>query len=292
MSRWRRHVLRFARRQPLATASAVVVALVVLLAVAAPLVAPYDPQRMSVGMPLTGPSATNLMGTDNFGRDLLSRIIWGARTSLAVGLIAVGVGVVGGTLVGLVSGYAGGKVDTVIQRLMDALMAFPALILALLITGMLGASIVNVMMAIGVIIIAPVSRVARSVVLAAAGTAYVEAARTIGCSDFRIMRVHILPNILAPIVVVATASLGNAILVEAALSFLGLGTPPPNPSWGGMVNEGQRFIESAPWYALFPGLAITVTVLSFNVVGDALRDVMDPRLRGSGVGSQMQGKGG
>jgi peptide/nickel transport system permease protein len=250
------------------------------VAAAAPLV-PADPLAQSGVERLRGPSGAHWLGTDEAGRDIFSRVVWGARTSLQVGIIAVVVGTFGGTLIGLLSGYLAGKADMVVQRLMDSLMAFPALVLAMIIAAMFGRSIGLVMIAIGIVIIPGTNRVVRGAVLGVKPSPYVEAARVLGASDLRVLAQHIFPNILPSVLILATAGLGNAILIESSLSFVGLGTPPPQPSWGRMLSgAGRLYFETAPWMALAPGLAITLGVLGFNLLGDALRDVWDPRLRG------------
>lgn len=276
-----RRMSKFVRAKPLGALGMLVILVVITAAVAAPVLAIQDPLAQEPADRLAAPSSEHWFGTDDLGRDVLSRVIWGARISLWVGIIAVGIGVVAGTLLGIVSGYFGGKIDLLSQRLLDMVMAFPALILAMVITAVLGTSITNVMIAIGVVIVPNVARVVRPATLSTREQQYIEAAASLGASHLRIVAVHVFPNIVAPIIVLATAVLGNAILTEAALSFLGLGTPPPHPSWGGMLSGSSRlYLEIAPWLAIFPGLAITVTVLGFNLLGDALRDVLDPRLRG------------
>jgi peptide/nickel transport system permease protein len=229
---------------------------------------------------LSAPSAAHWMGTDEYGRDIMSRVMWGSRTSLVVGLLAVGLGTTTGAVLGLVSGYLGGTVDYVIQRLMDILLAFPGLVLALAMVAALGASVVNVVIALSFTIIPGASRVIRSSALALRETAFVDAAHNLGFSTPRIIFRHILPNCAAPYIIIATAALGGAILSEAGLSFLGLGTPPPAPSWGGMLSgSSQSAMTDAPWIAIFPGAAITLVVFGFNFLGDALRDLLDPKLR-------------
>jgi peptide/nickel transport system permease protein len=277
--RWRK-ARRLLRSQPLGTAGLFIVVVLVLMAVFAPLVAPYDPISTEFRS-LRPPNSTNWFGTDDKGRDILSRVIYGSRTSLQVGIIATLVGAVGGTLVGLVSGYVGGWTDALFQRLMDALQSFPLLILALIMVAVVGSSITNLMIVVGIAIIPGVGRVIRGIVLSEKQNQYVEAARATGASSTRIVFRHILPNLAAPLIVIATSLLAGAILVEAALSFLGLGTPPPTPSWGAdLSGQARRFFTHAPWMAIFPGLALSLVVLGFNLMGDAMRDVLDPRLRG------------
>jgi peptide/nickel transport system permease protein len=278
----RRRILHLLRAQPLGAAGLLVILLLVLTAVFAPLIAPYDPTSTEFRS-LRSPNSTNLFGTDDKGRDIFSRVIYGSRTSLKVGIIATAIGVIGGALVGLISGYLGGWSDTIIQRLMDAMMAFPTLILALIMIAVLGTSIVNLMIVVGVAIIPGVGRIIRGVVLSEKQNQYVEATRSIGAGSPRIVFRHILPNLMPVVIVIATSLLAGAILIEAGLSFLGLGTPPPTPSWGAdLSGQARRFFIHAPWMAIFPGLAISLVVLAFNLLGDALRDVLDPRLRGAG----------
>ncbi len=280
-SRPRRGIFHLARRKPLGAVSLVVVAGLVLMAVFADVVAPYGPYELSVDT-FQSPSAYHLMGTDEIGRDVFSRVVHGARVSLFVGLIAVVLGTLVGSLIGLVSGYFGGTLDAVLQRLVDIIMAFPGLVLALVVISILGVGTFKSTLAIAVVIIPGAARVVRGVVLSVKERPFVEAARSLGCTNTQIMRRHIIVNVIAPVIILASITLGNAILIEASLSFLGLGTPLPKPSWGAMLaGTGRRFMEVAPWLALFPGLAISITVLSFNLLGDAVRDLLDPRLRGS-----------
>ena len=282
---WVRSLLDVARRKPLGTAGAVGKLLLILSAVLAPLIAPFDPYDFNLtdqGLPLRqqAPNGEFLFGTDALGRDVLSRIIYGARVSLMVGFLSVALGTTVGTAIGLASGFWGGKVDQVLQRIVDTFMAFPGIVLALAVIAVLGQSLMNIILVIAIVIAPGTSRVIRGAVLAVKENIYVEAARSIGASDLRISIRHVLPNVFAPVIIIATAWVGNAIVIEAALSFLGMGTPPPTPTWGGMLaGEGQRNLENAPWLAIFPGLAISIVVLSFNMLGDALRDVLDPRLR-------------
>ena len=276
---------RFAVAKPMGAAGGVVVVLVVLAAIFAPVVSPYDPYASNLdenGLPvrLVGPSGSFLLGTDAIGRDVLSRIIYGARISLVVGLGAVSLGTLFGALIGLVSGYFVGKVDQVLQRVVDTLMAIPAIVLALAVITMLQPGLFNIILVIAIVIAPGTSRVVRGTVLAIKENVYIEAARSIGAGGGRIVFRHILPNVVAPIIVIASIWVGNAIVIEAALSYLGLGTPPPTPTWGGMLAlEGRRHLENAPWLALAPGAAISIAVLAVNMLGDALRDVLDPRLR-------------
>jgi len=280
VARWGGFLLQL-RRKPLGLFGGAIVALMLLVALAAPVVAPYDYRDQSRTRLFKPPGPDHLMGTDNFGRDIFSRIIWGAQTSLYVGLVSVGVGTSLGSLVGLISGYAMGKVDFLLQRFMDMLMAFPTLILAIATVAMLGPTTTNVVVAIAIVFIPTANRVVRGAVLTEKENQYVEAARTVGCGTGRIIFRHILPNVTAPIIVIASISLGTAILVESSLSFLGLGPPPPAPVWGGMLSTGARtFFERAPWMAIFPGIAISLGVLGLNLLGDAVRDLLDPRLRG------------
>lgn len=276
---------RFAAAKPMGAAGAVIVALIVLAAVFAPLVAPYDPYDSNLnehGLPvrLEGPSLSFPLGTDAIGRDVFSRIIYGARISLVVGLGAVALGTLFGALMGLVSGYFSGKIDQILQRIVDTLMAIPAIVLALAVITMLQPGLFNIILVIAIVIAPGTSRVVRGTVLAIKENVYIEAARSIGATGDRIVFRHILPNVVAPIIVIASIWVGNAIVIEAALSYLGLGTPPPTPTWGGMLAlEGRRHLENAPWLALAPGAAISIAVLAVNMLGDALRDVLDPRLR-------------
>jgi peptide/nickel transport system permease protein len=268
------------RRKPLGALSAALIAVIVLTAVFANVIAPYDPLDADPTIRLAPPSAAHPFGTDDIGRDVFSRIIHGSRISLWVGLLAVGIGTAVGMLVGLVCGYWEGRADLILQRVMDAVQAIPGLVLALAIVSVLKPSTTNAMIAIAVVIIPGNSRIVRGTVMSAKQNRYVEAAQAIGCKQPRILVTHILPNVTAPILVIASIWLGNAILIEATLSFLGVGTQPPTPSWGLMLSStGRAFMEQAPWLAIFPGLAISLSVLAFNLFGDTLRDAWDPKLR-------------
>ena len=279
VSRW--HALWTAlKRKPLGLASAGLIALLVVTAIFADALAPYDPLAAQPEIRLSAPSWAHPMGTDDIGRDVLSRIIYGSRISLWVGLLAVGIGTLAGMVIGLISGYWEGRTDLVLQRVMDAVQAIPGLILALAIVSVLTPSTTNAMLAIAVVIIPGNSRIVRGAVLSAKQNRYVEAAQALGCRHLHIIAIHILPNVTAPILIIASIWLGNAILIEASLSFLGLGTQPPTPSWGLMLSStGRAFMEQAPWLAVFPGLAISLAVLGFNIFGDTLRDAWDPKLR-------------
>ena len=273
----------FMKRKPLGAASASLILLIVFTAIFADVLAPYDPLFTHPEIRLAPPSWQHPFGTDDIGRDVFSRIISGARISLWVGLLAVGIGTVAGTIIGLLGGYWEGRLDLALQRFMDALMAIPGLILAMAIISVLTPNTTNAMLAIAVVIIPGNSRIVRGAVLSAKQNQYVEAARALGCGHLRMIVTHILPNVTAPILIIASIWLGNAIFIEASLSFLGLGTQPPTPSWGLMLSStGRAFMEQAPWLAIFPGLAISLAVLGFNLFGDTLRDVWDPKLRGRG----------
>jgi peptide/nickel transport system permease protein len=248
-------------------------------AVLAPVLAPHDPTELRMQDRFQGPSPTYPLGTDELGRDLLSRLMYGARVSMAVGLISVGLAATVGTLFGLVGAYYGGRLDTLGMRLMDGLLAFPAIILALAIMTALGPSLLNAMIAIGIVYIPTFARIVRSSVLALKEREFVEAARACGATGGRVMFRTVLPNCLSPLLVQLTVGFANAILTEAALSFLGLGVRPPTPSWGAMLDMGRRFLTQTAWYSTTAGAAVFLAVLSLNLVGDGLRDALDPRLQ-------------
>ncbi len=277
-----RALLNFTRRKPLGALGGFFVALVIFLAIFADVVAPYDYNKRNLRARLQPPSTTHYMGTDNMGRDIFSRIVYGARVSVTVGFGGIGIGVFLATLVGITSGYFGGRFDILFQRLIDAWQAFPWLVILLSITAIFQPGIVTLIFGIGILSAASSSRIVRSATLAAKENQYVEAAWAIGASHRRIILRYILPNVFAPIIIIATIGLGFAILAESALSFLGFGIPPPFPSWGEMLSGTARmYMYRAPWLAIWPGVAISVAVFGFNMLGDALRDILDPRLRGS-----------
>jgi peptide/nickel transport system permease protein len=265
-------------RNPIGMMGAAIVALTILVAAAAPLIAPYDPDAQE-STRLLPPSAANLMGTDELGRDTFSRIVFGARVSLQVGIISVVIALIIGALLGVAAGFFQGRIDAWLMRGVDIMFAFPGLVLAIVIAGLLGASRTNAMIAIGLVYAPAFARVVRGSVLAVMSEAYVEAGRVVGATNWRLVRQYVLPNIVAPLIVMISVYLSSAILSEAALSFLGLGTQPPEPSWGGMLNLARTYMEISPWMAIFPGLAIMIVVLGFNFLGDGLRDILDPRLR-------------
>ena len=272
----------FFRRKPLGAIGAVVLLAFVVMAILAPVLATHDPDLNNIRTRIKPPSAENWFGTDNFGRDIYSRVVYGARISIYVGVLATLLGTLIGALAGVWSGFFGGRIDQVTQRIADIMFTIPPLVLAMAIVTMLGPSLLNVTIAIAIPRIPNTNRVIRSAVLSVKESLYVEASRALGSTNTLIMARHLIPNITAPYIVVATASLGGAILVEASLSFLGLGVPPPVPSWGRMLSlEGMRYFETAPWMAFAPGLFISAAVFGANLFGDALRDVLDPKLRGS-----------
>jgi ABC-type dipeptide/oligopeptide/nickel transport system permease subunit len=256
-----------------------VLLLIILAALAAPLISPYDPIKTNQRLSLQAPSLAHLMGTDRFGRDILSRVVWGGQTSLPIGLVAVAIGALIGISVGLLAGYYGGWTDAVSMRIVDLLLAFPGILLALAIIAILGGGLTNLMIAVGIASIPEYVRITRGTVLSAKEREYVLAARVIGCRGPVIMVRHILPNVTAPLIVLATLGMAAAIITGSALSFLGLGIKPPTPEWGNMLAEGREFLQHAPWVAFFPGAAIMLTVLSINLFGDGLRDILDPRMR-------------
>lgn len=270
---WRRF-----RRKHVALAAGVILLLIILAAIAAPLIAPYDPSAPDYDNVLAGPSLVHLFGTDSYGRDILSRVIWGGRISLSVGFISVIVGGVVGVSLGLISGFFGGWVDSLIMRGADVLFAFPGLLLALAVVAVLGPGISNVIWATAVFGVPAFARLVRGDTLALKQAVYVQAARSIGVSRIKLVMVHILPGTMPGVIINASLRLGNNILTAASLSFLGLGAQPPSPEWGAMLADGRSYLGVADWLTLFPGLAIFVTVLAFNVLGDGLRDALSQKL--------------
>jgi peptide/nickel transport system permease protein len=267
-----RELLVFFRREPVAAVSSVMLVLLLSMAIFSPWLAPYDPIKITITHRLMPPSAEYLLGTDELGRDILSRVIYGARISLYVGFLAVLLGTTLGAILGVISAYRGGRTDMYLQRVMDVLLAFPTIILALAIMAVLGRGINIVALALAIPFVARTNRVVSAL-------DYVEAARSIGCTRWRIILRHVLPNCMAPYLIIATSLLGTAILVESSLSFLGLGIPPPHPAWGRSLSEAMPYLRLAPWASIFPGIAISMSVFAVNLLGDYLRDTLDPRLR-------------
>jgi peptide/nickel transport system permease protein len=270
---------RFVTRQPLGAAGALIVLALILVAVAAPRLAPHGPKEVSFA-PYLAPSQEFPMGTDQVGRDVLSRVIWGARLSLYVGVVSVFFGVTLGSFWGAVTAYFGGAADAGSQRVVDSLMALPPIILALSLMAALGQSVNNVILALAILLTPTAARTIRSVALGVIATPYIEAARAVGSSHWRIIARHLIPNCMAAYIVLVTTNVSYAIVVEASLSFIGAGAPPDEPSWGGMLTAGVQAIETAPWMLFFPGLAISLAVFGLNLLGDSIRDLTDPRLRG------------
>jgi ABC-type dipeptide/oligopeptide/nickel transport system permease subunit len=252
---------------------------IVLSAILAPVISPYNPIKTNQRSPLEGPGPGHLMGTDRFGRDIFSRVLWGGRLSLSVGLVSVGIAAFSGVVLGLVAGYYGGRIDTIIMRFVDLLLAFPGILLALAIIATLGGSLRNLMIAVGIAAIPDYVRIVRGTVLSLKEREFVLAARVVGCSDPAIIFRHVFPNTTASLTVLATLRIAGAIITGSSLSFLGLGIQPPTAEWGNMLAEGRGFLQQAWWVALFPGLAIMLAVFSINLLGDGLRDILDPRLR-------------
>lgn len=291
---WADAFLKIVREKPMGLFGGLLVVLFVVMAVGAPVVAPYGPNELGAGERLVGPEVGNFFGTDNLGRDIFSRVVYGARVSMTISLVAVAAATIISLSLGIVSGFFGGWVDNVIQRFVDGFIAFPGLVLLLAVVavfrdaeapflpseGLFRTQIVLLMVTIGILLGVGNSRVIRGSTLVVTNETYVEAARSIGASNSRIMRSYILPNVMAPMITLATLGLGTAILIEASLSFLGLGVPPDVATWGGMLNrEARAYMTESVWIAIFPGLALSLAVFGFNMLGDALRDVLDPRLR-------------
>jgi len=275
-----RRILSFLRREPLGTFGLLLVLIIAIAGGAAEIIAPFNPTENDFGAMMESPSFVHLLGTDQFGRDLLSRIVFGARTALIVGLSSSLVGGVVGLLLGVASAYFGGKIDLFMQRFFDVMMAFPLIIMALAVVSIFGTGVQNVIMAITIPLIPRCARVVRSSALAIREVPYVDAARALGFSHTRIIVCHMVPNVMAPFLIMVTAFVGQAILAEASLSYLGLGVQEPVPAWGLMLQGGaEEYASTAPWIAVFPGIAIMLSVLGINLFGDALRDTLDPKLR-------------
>jgi len=277
--RGRPEVWRRLRRNRAAMAGLGIVILLVVTAILAPWLAPYSPTAGNMPDQLQGPNRRHLLGTDDLGRDILSRIIYGTRITLQVGVIAVGIGLSIGVVLGSVAGYYGGLADSIIMRIMDVMLAFPSILLAIAIMAMMGPGLVNCMIAVGIVGVPTYARLVRGSILQIKETEYVQAARAVGNRELRVLARHVLPNTLAPLIVQATLGVGSAILEAAALGFLGLGAQRPQPEWGLMLADGRRFLTTHPHVCTFPGLAIMLVVLGFNLFGDGLRDALDPRLR-------------
>ena len=279
-SLWTTALIRIVKEKPLGLGGGLIVVGMLFMALAASLVATHDPKGIDTLNQLEGPSWGHFFGTDQLGRDIYSRVVWGARTSLTIGFATVAIGTALAVVMGTLSAYLGGWFDMLFQRVVDAIMALPGLILIITVVAFVGPGMVNLIFILAVLVAPGSSRVVRGSVLTTQENQYVEAARALGANDLRIVMRHILPNIMAPIIIIATLGLGTIILAEAGLSFLGFGVPEPTASWGRMLSiDGRRWMQTAPWIAIFPGIAITLAVFGFNMLGDALRDVLDPRLR-------------
>ena len=276
---WSQVMLELCRKQPLGVFGLAIVFVMILAAILAEVVAPNDPLQEHFDAMLAAPSAEYLLGTDEFGRDILTRLIYGSRTALLVGFVCAIVGATGGLVLGVASAYFGGLFDLILQRILDVFMAFPLIILALAVVATLGPGIENVMIAIILPFVPQCARVVRSNALAIREIPYVDAARALGFSDARIILRHMVPNVMAPYLIMLTTFLGQAILLEASLSFLGLGVQDPTPAWGLMLSNASEFFEGAPWVAVYPGIAISLSVFGFNLFGDSVRDVLDPKMR-------------
>jgi peptide/nickel transport system permease protein len=274
-----KRALRFVTIYPATSIGALICVLIVAAALLAPWIAPFDPNEQNIIDRLQPPSGDYLFGTDAYGRDVLSRILWGARVSLVVAVTSIAVAMLIGGTIGMVSGYIGGRVDALVMRAMDVLLSFPSLILGLIVVALLGPDLSNLVFAIALTAIAPFARIARGPVLTLKERAFIEAGRALGFSHARILAVHVLPNILSEVLVMGSLWMATAVRTEASLSFIGLGVPPPAATWGSMMREGFENILDAPWLSIWPGLAILMLVLALNMVGDGLRDATDPKLR-------------
>ena len=277
---WRHRLLSLVRRQPLATAGALILLFTAVVAVLAPLLAPFPYDKVGTGTPLQGPSGVHPMGTDQLGRDLASRVIYGARVSLVVGLSALAISSALAMLIGLTTGFIGGVYDLVLQRVMDAVQAMPGIILTLALVTFVGRDLVNIIAVIGVILVSGMARVMRSATIGVKAMPFIEAARALGATNLRLFTWHVLPNVISVAIIYGSLLIGQAIIVEGSLSFLGYGVTPPTPTWGGMLGvEGRRALLLNPWMVVFPATALSLVVLGANLLGDGLRDLLDPRLR-------------
>ena len=275
-----RDLWKIFKKNKTAVIGLVVALIVIFIAAIAPLLAPYDPLEQNVSEKLTPPRTQYLMGTDVFGRDVLSRVIYGARVSLMVGVFSVMLAMVVGTAMGIYAGFKGGRIENLIMRGVDILMSFPNLIMGLMVMAILGSGFIKLILAIGIVMTPRFIRIAHGSTLSIKEREFVDAAKAMGLSEWRIMTKHILPNILGEVLVMGALWVGTAIRIEANLSFIGLGVPPPTPTWGNMIREGLSHLTNAPWLSIFPGIAILITILSFNMIGDGIRDVTDPRTQG------------
>ncbi len=275
-----RDLWKIFKKNKTAVIGLVVALIVIFIAAIAPLLAPYDPLEQNVSEKLTPPRTRYLMGTDVFGRDVLSRVIYGARVSLMVGVFSVMLAMVVGTAMGIYAGFKGGRIENLIMRGVDILMSFPNLIMGLMVMAILGSGFIKLILAIGIVMTPRFIRIAHGSTLSIKEREFVDAAKAMGLSEWRIMTKHILPNILGEVLVMGALWVGTAIRIEANLSFIGLGVPPPTPTWGNMIREGLSHLTNAPWLSIFPGIAILITILSFNMIGDGIRDVTDPRTQG------------
>jgi len=275
-----RDLWKIFKKNKTAVIGLVVALIVIFIAAIAPLLAPYDPLEQNVSEKLTPPRTQYLMGTDVFGRDVLSRVIYGARVSLMVGVFSVMLAMVVGTAMGIYAGFKGGRIENLIMRGVDILMSFPNLIMGLMVMAILGSGFIKLILAIGIVMTPRFIRIAHGSTLSIKEREFVDAAKAMGLSEWRIMTKHILPNILGEVLVMGALWVGTAIRIEANLSFIGLGVPPPTPTWGNMIREGLSHLTNAPWLSIFPGIAILITILSFNMIGDGIRDVTDPRIQG------------
>lgn len=272
-------IINLLRKNPLAIFGIIIIVILIVISIFAPLISPYDPVKINLPQRLQAPSWQHLMGTDELGRDILSRVIYGSRVSLKIGIIVIGIAVFIGTFFGLISGYFGGTTDNLIMRLMDIILAFPPFVLAVAIAAAMGPSLSNAMLAVAFVQIPKFARLVRGEALSLKEKEFITAARLSGSGSFQIMFCHILPNCLHSIVVLTTLSIGESIIYTASLSFIGLGAQPPIPEWGAIVSVGRKYLMDQWWYSTFPGLVILVTVMGFNFLGDALRDILDPKIR-------------